>query len=162
MTVSGVAATRVVVAHVTLLINADAADAVDRCLEALDADTGGQLRFRCIGPMPPSSFATLQVDCLDADAIERAGRVLQIETEADVDDVRAVYHRLARRAHPDAGQDQGSSAMAELTEAYKVLSRYAQARRAGGTGDMSDPSTAVMVSLRRQESAGAAEATSSG
>ena len=149
-----------VVLHLALLLKNDALAAVDRQLEALDAEYGGQLRFRCVGPMPPSSFATVQVDFLDADAIERAGRVLDVDVQASLDDVRAVYHRRARTTHPDAANADGhAQAMAELTDAYKVLSLYARARRTGASGDEPgdfDPSSdtrAVLVSLRRQDSA---------
>ena len=42
-----------IVLHMALLVKTDAVDAVDRCLETLDAEFGGGLSFRCVGPTAP-------------------------------------------------------------------------------------------------------------
>jgi hypothetical protein len=109
--------------------------------------------------MPPSSFATVHVDFLDAGAVERARVVLDVDAQANLDDVRSVYHRRTKTAHPDIGGTEGTQAMVELTEAYKVLTLYARARRNGPAGhephgvDAVADTRAVLVSLRRQDSA---------
>src|SRR5262249_48960858 len=126
-----------VVLQLVLLVRLDALGDVDHCLETLDAAYGGQLRFRCIGPMPPASFATLEIELLEAQKIERAGRALGIGPTASLADVRSAYHRLARSAHPDVADRRAGSAasMAALSDAYKLLARYARAHGTGGFAD---------------------------
>src|SRR5262249_15406602 len=63
---SPVAADRVVL-HLVLLLKIDALGEVDRCLETLDAAYGARLCFRCVGPMPPANFATLEIERLESD-----------------------------------------------------------------------------------------------
>ena len=47
-----------------------------------------------------------------------AYRILGLDPGASVEEVRAAYHRLIRRVHPDLG---GSSALAALLNAAKDL-----------------------------------------
>jgi Gas vesicle synthesis protein GvpL/GvpF/DnaJ domain len=150
--INPIAADRTVL-DVALLVKTDAGPAVERCLEMLDAEHDGRLRFRCIGPMPPASFATVLIDFIESDEIERASRILHVDVGADIDDVRSAYHRLARTVHPDVA---GGSApdMAALTEAYKVLSRHARARQGEPSHVAAHGVTpAVLVSIQRQEPA---------
>jgi DnaJ-domain-containing protein 1 len=155
---SPVAADRVVL-HLVLLLKIDALGEVDRCLETLDAAYGARLCFRCVGPMPPANFATLEIERLESDEMERAGRMLGVAPTASLDDVRCAYRRLARVAHPDASDrcEGKAGTMAALSDAYRALARYARARAADRRDDgicVSDPNIAapaVLVSIRRQD-----------
>jgi DnaJ-domain-containing protein 1 len=148
-----------VVSQLSLLLKADALSEIDHCLEALDAEYGGRLRFRCIGPMPPASFATVEIEFLETDEIERASRVLKVGPTPKLNDVRAAYCRLAKRVHPDMAASGGEETqdMAALTQAYKLLERYRRASEAvDGSGGASleatdDSACAVVVSIRRNE-----------
>jgi len=148
-----------VVLHLVLLLRTDALGAADRCLETLDAAYGGRLCFRCVGPMPPASFATVEIEFLPGDEIERASRILEVARTASVDEVRSAYHRLARVTHPDTAGRSGHDGitMAALTDGYKALARYARAReidRHHGGACVSDPdiaARAVLVSIRRPD-----------
>lgn len=123
-----------------LLVRADHTEALDRCIEALDAEAGGRLVFRCVGPLPPYSFATVEVTFLDKEAIERARCELQLERVRSTEDVQSAYRRRAKRVHPDltGTAEADDRAMALLNDAYKTLWAYAEA---GGP---------VIVSVRRQ------------
>jgi len=158
-TVASPAAADHVVLHLALLLEIDALGEVDRCLETLDVAYGGRLCFRCLGPMPPVNFAMLEIEVLEGVELERAGRVLGVARTASVDEMRSAYHRLARAAHPDAADrsDDIAGTMAALSDAYRVLGRYARAREAyrhGGGSCASDPDMtgrAVLVSIRRPD-----------
>jgi len=147
------------VLHLVLLLKLDALGEVDRCLETLDAAYGGRLHFRCVGPMPPANFATLEIELLEGDEMERASRMLGVAPTASVDDVRSAYHRLARAAHPDTADrcDGKAAAMGALSDAYRMLARYARAREAdrrGGGSRACDSDIAapgVLVSIRRPD-----------
>ncbi|MBV9237058.1 MAG: GvpL/GvpF family gas vesicle protein [Xanthobacteraceae bacterium] len=141
------------VLDVALLVKTNAGAAVERCLEMLDAEHTGRLRFCCIGPMPPASFATVLIDFLEPDEIERASRILHVEGGVGIEDVRSAYHRLARTIHPDATGGSGAE-MAALSEAYKIMLRHARARENEPSYGAALPDTpAVLVSIERQESA---------
>ncbi len=130
------------VLNLALLVDTKGADALDRSLEALDAAHDGELTFRCIGPLPPHSFATVEVTFLDHGEIARACEKLGFSTAQDAETVRTAFRRLAKRTHPDldAAHADGQGMM-ELHDAYKTLSAYAEA---GGP---------VVVSVCRQEAA---------
>ena len=51
--------------------------------------------------------------------------ILQVHPEAELEVISAAYARLARKYHPDVNLDYKTSArMAEINEAYEVLSDY--------------------------------------
>jgi len=128
------------VLNLALLIDQDHAAALDRCLEALDAAYDGKLNFRCVGPTPPHSFATVEVSFLDIGKISWARGVLELDEVADAEEVRAAYRRLARRTHPDSRGEQASgNGMSILHDAYKTLCAYVET---GGP---------ELVAVRRQE-----------
>ncbi len=122
-----------IVLHMALLVKTDAVDAVDRCLETLDAAYDGQLSFRRVGPTASTSFATVEIEFLERDEVARASRTLEVDWTANSADLRGAYHRLAKIVHPDiaGSRDDATGKLASLTKAYKVLSRYARARAIG-------------------------------
>lgn len=133
------------VLNLALLVDTD--DALQRRLESLDAAHDGKLTFRCVGPLPPHSFATVEIDFLDGDRIARARDMLELDGAADAEAVRAAYRRLAKEAHPDlAGDRVGTERIRALRDAYDTLSSFV------------DAGNSVIVSVRRQEAAFAAEA----
>ena len=65
------------VANLALLLPKPASDALDRRLAELDEEFGSRLNFRCVGPLPPYSFATVEVNPPSFEAIDRARRGLK-------------------------------------------------------------------------------------
>ncbi len=62
--------------------------------------------------------------------------ILGLDSDASLDTIKAVYRRLAREAHPDrlshlgrGAQSDASARMAELNEAYSVLSNTARRKQ---------------------------------
>ncbi len=49
------------IANLALLMARSAGEKLDRQLAALDKEFGERLHFRCVGPLPPYSFATVEV-----------------------------------------------------------------------------------------------------
>ena len=148
--------------NLAILIDRARTEDLDTCLQALDEETQGALTIRCVGPLPPSSFATVEVDLPCYEEIDRARRTLQLGQRADAREIAASYRRLARAAHPALGADRadGAARMGELSDAYKLLSAYAHrqggdpARAADGTQCSFDPdavSRSVFVDIVRQE-----------
>jgi curved DNA-binding protein CbpA len=68
--------------------------------------------------------------------------VLGVSRDADGEDIRAAYHLLARRYHPDIGRGGSAEKFRQITEAYEVL-RDPYRREAY------DRSLAVPIRIRR-------------
>jgi hypothetical protein len=137
------------VANFAVLLNEADGDALDGALERLDAEFEGRLKFRCVGPLPPASFATVEVAFPSREAIEEARRTLNIEGPGDRREIVSAFHRLALESHPDAtgAQEQGSERMAQLSGAYKLLMAHARTRGAEGDGE----APAVIIDVVRKE-----------
>lgn len=116
------------VANVALLLDQAGRAALDRQLEWLDREFGGRLLFRCVGPLPPYSFATAEVRVPSFEAIDEARCCLGLGETVNPGEIKRAYHRLAGQLHPDLNPDdpQAEARMAELTRAYKLLTDYAE------------------------------------
>jgi gas vesicle protein GvpL/GvpF/DnaJ-like protein len=118
------------VLNVALLLRSSQREELDRVLAELDRRSGGRLRFRCIGPLPPYSFATVAVEIMEFRRVDEARRLLGLGPRASSREIRQAYRRLAARRHPDVG-DEGA-AMTALNDAYARLMAY------GGTPSRDD------------------------
>jgi hypothetical protein len=124
------------VTSVSLLVDRDKRRLLDNTLEALDASTGGQLTFRCVGPLAPAAFATVEVDFPSRESVDWARRKLELGPKVRPDAIRSSYHRLARTCHPDAVQDGAQAAqMDEIAKAYRLLMLGAKTLAPGGEDD---------------------------
>ena len=89
------------VANLALLLPKGASDALDRRLAELDEEFGSRLNFRCVGPLPPYSFATVEVSLPSFEAIDRARRALSLGDKAGLAEIKSAYRRQIRQVHPD-------------------------------------------------------------
>lgn len=124
------------VVDLALLVDRAAEPALGAVLDALDAEFDGTLAFRLVGPLPPYSFATVQVHLATSAELAAARQVLGVAPGAAPEAVKAAYRRLARETHPDlvpTGTEDGDHRMAdvgpagdaarflELSDAFRVL-----------------------------------------
>ena len=102
---------------------------VGQALERLNGRCAERVDFRCVGPLPPYSFSTVEIQRFEGEKIEWARRVLGLGERAGPLDVKAAYRRLAHRCHPDkAPVRQGTGErFEEVTHAYRMLSDYCEA-----------------------------------
>jgi hypothetical protein len=124
-------------ANVALLIADERRDELDACLDALDERYGGRLQIRCVGPLPPYSFATLEVRTPAFEAVDAARQALGLDEQTTYAALKRTYRALAAQHHPDHNQDdEGAAArMESLTGAYKLLASVARAQGAGAISD---------------------------
>jgi hypothetical protein len=150
------------VINVALLVDQARQDALDHRLKLLDEEFEGQFTFRCIGPLPPYSFATVEVEVPSFEAIDEARRRLGLEETTAPGKIRWTYRRLAGQLHPDHNPDdpQAEARMTELTHAYDLLTAYAEnVQRSGGAeGRQSEirfsreaVERTLLITIRRQE-----------
>ena len=149
------------VANAALLVDEEGRATLEQRLEQLDAEWGGQLTIRCVGPLPPYSFATVEAQVPSFEAVDEARRQLGLDEVVTPVDIKKGYRRVARQAHPDMNLNQpGADAhMAEITRAYEFLSSYAEgqgqeaepARQSVCRFDRRTVEKTVLVAVRRQE-----------
>ena len=146
--------------HLVLLMKADQLTALDSRMEDIDATHGGRLAFRVVGPLAPYSFATVEIEIVEAATLTKAMRLLGVGPNSSVAEVRLAYRRAAKSVHPDAVGAGGNASMVALTEACRILSLNAET--AGGRRGSDDvmsarnpilASRSVIISVRRQEGA---------
>lgn len=132
-----------VVLQAALLVRSDELLALDDVLEDLDATHGGRLSFRLVGPQAPCCFATIEMEMIAPVMMEHAMDVLSVGPGAGAMELRQAYHRAVKAAHPDIAGDAATGVgVAELTEAYRVLSLCAGAGQGHRT---------IVVAAKRQE-----------
>jgi hypothetical protein len=109
--------------NLAVLISEADSERLQAAVEELDAEFGGRLTFRCVGPLPPASFATLQVSFPSVQAISRARQVLGLTGPSSQEDITSAFRRLALEHHPDLAEagEESAKQMAELTAAYRLL-----------------------------------------
>jgi hypothetical protein len=128
------------VVNVALLLNEMRQSDLDERLETLDALFDGQLQIRCVGPLPPYSFATLDVKTLSFDAVDTARQQLGLAEQVSATAIRRAYRQLATQAHPDhnPSADHAGEHMEALTAAYQLLSTLAKAQAPAAEDDSND------------------------
>jgi hypothetical protein len=121
------------VTNVALLVDKASRGALDQRLKSLDEEFEGRLLFRCVGPLPPYSFATVEVQVPSFKAIDEARRCLGLEETVPPGEIRQAYRWLASQLHPDLNPDdpQAEARMAELTKACELLMAYAENMQRG-------------------------------
>ena len=128
-------------------------------LDEIDRDFDGKLDLRCVGPLPPYSFAMLEVTQLSYAAMDAARQMLGIGNSATRDEIKSAYRRRLHQIHPDhrgAAQDAASST-SELSE---VRLDHVLRRSADGSGRIAEHAHPLRprddrsgpLTLRRQES----------
>jgi hypothetical protein len=157
------------IVNLALLMASSADEGLDRRLAELDKEFGERMYFRCVGPLPPYSFATVEVSLPSFEAIDRARRVLSLGERADLAEIKSAFHRQIRQVHPDlAAAPVREGEASQVTDAYKTLMSYAEAlpsaagdAAAGAAGyrfDRGAVEGAILVMVRRQAPSQAAEA----
>lgn len=148
------------VANVALLLDEARSKALEQRLEALDGEFGGRLHFRCVGPLPPYSFASVEVEMLSFEAIDEARKQLGLGEAATLDEIKVAYRRLASELHPDHNPDNpdAGNQMTALKNAFNLLAMYAGSlgENAGQTTCRFDRQTVektLLIAIRRQETA---------
>ena len=146
------------VANVALVVDETGREALDRQLELLDEEFEGRLHFRCVGPLPPYSFATVEVQVPSFEDVDEARHHLGLGETTTPSQIKRAYHRLAGQLHPDHNPEdpQAEARMAELTRAYELLTTYAESRaleKADGLCAFSREAVeqTLLIAIRRQE-----------
>jgi hypothetical protein len=135
--------------NMAVLVERSREGEVGQALDRLNGRCAERVDFRCVGPLPPYSFSTLEVRRFEAEKIAWARRVLALGEQATLLDAKATYRRLAHQCHPDTapvGEGTGER-FEQVTEAYRMLIDYHAA--AAEVPLSADPTDVVAVKLLR-------------
>jgi len=112
----------------------------DQTIGQLNRAYENRLNFRSVGPLPAYSFATAEVQTVDAEVLHAARETLELGVSASLAEVKAAHRRLLREYHPDRNPDPGAGErVKEIAAAYKLLEKCAlncgpASEPAGGRG----------------------------
>jgi len=128
------------VMNVAFLIQRDQEGEFDKRVRELDRACCDQIDFRVIGPLPPYTFAPVEVVRPNAEKIEEARRLLGLGNEVSEMDVKEAYRRLAAETHPDIHPDgeQGGERFTRVREAFALLAAYCRGQNQTGDGAARD------------------------
>jgi hypothetical protein len=112
--------------NTAFLVTGVGEEEVGGTLERLDDRYGGTIDFRCVGPLPPYSFATVEVKTFEFVEVDRARRLLGLREWAALSEVKKAYRTRAHESHPDKVGDRIDGAFETVTEAYRLLKEYLQ------------------------------------
>lgn len=89
--------------------------------------------IRCVGPLPPYSFASVEIQPFSFTAIDEARRLLELDTLVTESSIKRSYRYHAVQSHPDHNQDDtdAEERMAALARAYKLLCAYIGSQGSG-------------------------------
>lgn len=105
-----------------------------------------RIDFRVVGPLPPYSFATIEVAKPSPQQLEEARHLLQLGEAPSENEVRRAYRHLAAETHPDSrpplggggrqGDPAARSGFGRLRQASEMLIAHSR-RQAGKKGSLS-------------------------
>lgn len=143
------------VMNVAFLIQRDQEGEFEQRVRELDQAFQEQINFRLIGPLPPYSFATVEVIKPDAAKIEEARRLLGLPNEVTEAEAKAAYRHLAAATHPDAHPEgePGDERFARVREAFDLVTAYCRGQKQTGEQRYSlapqDVGQAFLITVRR-------------
>lgn len=125
------------VINTAFLISKDKQKDFDRKVEELNTKFTEKLNFRCVGPLPPYSFYTLEIKKMQFEEIQWARKKLDLNGFTSKEDVKKAYQMLAFSSHPDRNPNipDIEKKFDEVNKAYRVLWEYYQAAEQAGQGD---------------------------
>lgn len=127
------------IVNIAFLVDKDKREDFDKKVEELDAKFNAKLNFRCIGPLPPYSFYTLEIKKLKFEEIDWAKRKFEISNDIiSKDEIKKAYKWQAFSAHPDKNPDNpcAEKEFNEVNKAYKIITDYCAAlEQANPAGD---------------------------
>jgi hypothetical protein len=118
------------VLNTAFLLNRSRQKDFERRVEEVNNEFEEKLNFRCVGPLPPYSFYTLEVKRPQFDQIDWAKKRLGLTNDfVTAKDIRKAHRRLALTCHPDKNPDVPDieKKFDDMTRAYQILLDYYRA-----------------------------------
>lgn len=132
------------VMNVAFLVEKARQEQFDRQVRQLNELFHDRINFRIIGPLPPYSFAMVEVTKLSPEKINEAKQLLHLSESISEPDVRKAYRHLAAETHPDSkpGDELAKVRFAKLRHASDLLIAYCRGQ--------AKPGENLLINIRRQ------------
>lgn len=100
----------------------------DAALKKLNQEYKETVNFRCVGPLPPYSFATCQLKRVNFNQIDEARKLLGLGEDISTEKIKEAYWNFAQKNHPDKHlqNSQIKEEFEKVTYAYKLLTSCCQ------------------------------------
>jgi len=114
-----------------LLVRKEDEPELHECIAALDEQFGGDLHFKCVGPLPPYSFSTVEIEKVGRADIESARSNLDLADRASLKEINEAHRERARELHPDRNRDVpgGAKRFQALARSYRLLHEICMSHR---------------------------------
>ncbi len=114
------------VANCAFLLGKSRQDWFERKVDQLNAQFEEKLNFRCVGPLPPYSFYTLDVKKMQYKDLDWAKRKLRLGAFSSSQEIKKAYRRAALSSHPDhnPGVPEAEKELDDVKKAYEILTDY--------------------------------------
>jgi hypothetical protein len=102
----------------------------ERRIEEINDGFEEKLNFRCVGPLPPYSFYTLEISKPQFEQIDWARKRLGLDCDfVTAEDIKKAHRRSALTCHPDKnpGAPNIEKKFDDMAKAYKILLDYYRA-----------------------------------
>jgi hypothetical protein len=119
------------VLNTAFLLNQNKQNDFERKVEEINNEFKEKFNFRCVGPLPPYSFYTLEIKKAQFEEIDWAKKTLGLKNDfITAVEIKKAHRRSALTCHPDKNQDTPDieQKFNEMTRAYKILLDYYRAR----------------------------------
>ncbi len=114
--------------NTALLIDKDKKTELEKRLDEINKLYNEKIDFRCVGPLPPYSFYTVEVKKIPFEEIDWARGKLDLNNIATKEEIIRTYRRKAYLYHPDKnlGISDTEGQFNEIFRAYKILLEYCE------------------------------------
>lgn len=113
--------------NIAFLVDKNKKTEFERKLDELNAIFYEKINFRCVSPLPPYSFYTLEIKIVKNEDVDWAKKKLGILNDiTSKDEIKRAYLRQALSTHPDKNPDEpcAEKEFDEVNKAYKILVDY--------------------------------------
>jgi len=123
--------------NVAFLIEKSMKDEFERILDELDNRFGDRINFRCVGPLPPYSFYTMEIKKISFEEVDWARKKLSLGNKATKEEIIKAYRNGAKLYHPDKSPDipNAERQFSEINRAYRILLEYCLSAEQAGEGE---------------------------
>lgn len=103
------------------LLKSGSESAFFKALEGVDEKLGATVKFKCIHPLPPHSFATIVVNKVDPLELKTAMELFQVTSRTTIDEIKDKSRAFTKKFHPDKAGNGSANTFEALNKSGKLL-----------------------------------------
>ncbi len=120
------------VINTAFLIEAKRRSEFERVLDELNNQFAEKLNFRCVGPLAPYSFYTLELKTIQWEDVDWARHIMGMGDTASAEEIKKAFQHAAQVTHPDhcaqtVEVKDAERSFNDLNSARRIVLEYAQA-----------------------------------